>query len=146
MNKNAPIVKILLVDDSEQTRECLGHFLMMEQWEVVPVADGLEAIERLRQEGPSFALVISDVEMPRLDGWGLLAWVREHDAALPVVLMSGGVPERFVRTARRLGARGALPKPFEFKKLGALLESMFDLAGQPRSGFYCSETSAAMAA
>lgn len=131
-------MKVLLADDSEITRECLGHFLATEHMEVVMVRDGLEAIEQIGQHVHTFDLVISDVEMPRLDGWKLLAWVQEHEAALPVVLMSGMVRGTFLHLARERGARGALPKPFDVRRLRELIEAMFDLAGRPcPTEFYC---------
>ena len=131
-------MKVLLVDDCETTRECLSHFLAMEHLEVVVVRDGLEAIEQIGQHLQTFDLVISDVEMPRLDGWKLLAWVQEHEAALPVVLMSGMSPAIFLRLARERGARGALTKPFDLRKLRQLFETLFDFAGRPGSTeFYC---------
>ncbi len=133
-------MKVLLADDSEITRDCLGHFLATEHLEVVVVRDGLEAIEQIGQHVHTFDLIISDVEMPRLDGWTLLAWVQEHEASLPVVLMSGMVPGTFLRLARERGARGALPKPFDLRRLRELIEAMFDFGGRPcLTEFYCAQ-------
>ena len=133
-------INVLVVDDREEMREFVSWLLVLEQAEVVAAGDGLEAIERLcgETEHP-FDLIISDVEMPRMDGWELLAWVHEWRAELPVVLMSGVNNTRvFVRAARIGGARGALPKPLLSAGLHELLEALFDAAGRPRpSGFYC---------
>ena len=85
--------------------------------------------------------MISDVEMPRLDGWKLLDWVQEHEAALPVVLMSGMAPGALLRLAHDHGARGVLPKPFDLRKLRELLESMFNFAGKPNIVTFCNPRS-----
>ena len=133
-------MKILLADDCASTRECLGHFLATEQLEVIVVRDGLEAIDQIGQHRHAFDLVISDVEMPRLDGWELLAWVQKHEADLPVVLMSAMLPRIFLPLARQCGARGALSKPFDFRKLRHLIETLFDLEGRACSKeFYCQQ-------
>ena len=104
------LMKILLADDSELTRECLDHFLTAKHLEVVIVQDGLEAIEQLAKHVHAFDLVISDVEMPQADGWQLLAWVQEHEAALPVVLMSGMSPRHLPALGARTGSTWSAPE------------------------------------
>ena len=130
-------LKILVADDNEQVRELMTHMLSREHTQVTVVSNGQEAIERLCHAHYPFDLVISDVEMPNVDGWGLLAWVRKHDSTLPVVLMSAGLPTSFIRTARNAGACGAIPKPFRTGWLQELLSDLFEGPGQcRRQDFY----------
>ncbi len=131
-------LRVLLVDDNDELRELFVHLLRREQTHVTAARDGQEAIDCLSQERRAFDLVISDVEMPRVDGWELLAWVREHETALPVALMSANTPRNFIHTAREAGACGAMSKPFEIKLFRGLLGSLFDHSGERRThGFYC---------
>ena len=124
-------LKVLLVDDNEQLRECMEHALLRDHADVTAVCDGQAAVDCLRrEEAEPFDVVLSDVDMPRLDGWGLLAWVRTHEAQLPVVLMSAGQTEGFVHAAKAGGARGALRKPFGLRSLYELLASVIGSPGE----------------
>ena len=125
-------LNILLAEDDAHIRHFFIHGLCRQHAPVTAVSDGQQAIDRLANARYRFDLVISDVEMPRLDGWGLLAWVREHEAMLPVVNMSGVLPGAFIRTACENGARGAIPKPALLLHLHAVLMALFDGTGQPR--------------
>ncbi len=131
-------LNVLLVDDNASLRDCLDLWLTQEEAHVTAVKDGQEAIELLCEASAAFDVVISDVDMPRVNGWSLLAWVQQHDTRLPVVLMSGGQPSQFINTAKASGACGALPKPFEMGWLRALLIGLSVRSSQPRrENFYC---------
>ena len=130
-------LKILIVDDNEQIRELMTHMLSREHTQVTVVSDGQEAIQRLCHAHYPFDLVISDVEMPNIDGWGLLAWIRENDATLPVVLMSAGLPTSFIKKAREAAACRAIAKPFRTGWLQELLSELFEVPGEyHRQDFY----------
>src|SRR4051812_7114506 len=79
--------RILIVDDNADMREYLRR-LLLQRWRVETAADGEEALEAVRRNPP--ALVLSDVMMPRLDGFGLLAALRSDEAttSIPVILLS----------------------------------------------------------
>jgi two-component system chemotaxis sensor kinase CheA len=82
------IRRLLVAEDSITSRLLLKHILESAGYEVVTAVDGLEALSKLRQE--NFDAVISDVEMPRLDGFGLAERIRADPAmsALPVILVT----------------------------------------------------------
>ncbi len=86
---SAPRASVLLADDSVTVRQRLQHVLEGEGYRVSTASDGLDAFARL-QSG-RFDLLVSDVEMPRLDGFGLTARVRSDPrlAQMPVVLVTG---------------------------------------------------------
>src|SRR5881296_109188 len=80
------VTRILVVDDEESLRHLLTTILMHEGYEVVAACDGEEALARLGDE--TFDLVLSDVRMPRLDGWGFLGALTERNRPPVVIMMS----------------------------------------------------------
>jgi signal transduction histidine kinase/ActR/RegA family two-component response regulator len=80
--------RALLVEDDGLVRRTVGRILESLGFEVTSVANGFEALALLRDTAP-FAVVVSDLSMPRLDGRSLLEQLRERFPALPVVLISG---------------------------------------------------------
>ena len=86
--------RVLVVDDDPAIRELVASLLADEGWEVRTAADGLAALAAADAWCPD--LIVSDVAMPRLDGPGLLARLRQRGDQTPFVLVSAGasVPER----------------------------------------------------
>jgi two-component system chemotaxis response regulator CheY len=109
--------KILTVDDSRTMRDMLKHALNEAGYEVVQAEDGVEGLEALEREGAD--VVITDINMPRLDGFGFIEGVRANPAhlGLPVlVLTTESSPEKKAR-AKEAGATGWIIKPFDPIKL-----------------------------
>jgi two-component system response regulator CpxR len=106
---NAPI---LVVDDDDDVRTMLCIVLSAEGYAAVGAADGLEALERMRRDGPP-PLVFVDLMMPRMNGEDLIRFMTQDPslARVPVVIMSG---QPTVRTAAPAhGVRARLLKPVE---------------------------------
>jgi len=121
---------VLVVDDSRMLRESLGRTLEGKGYRVEKAADGQEALERL-QSG-AFDLVVSDVEMPRLDGFGLvrrLRTLKQPLASLPVLILSSRDRETDRIAGLEAGADRFLGKGGFREK--ALLEAVQDLIGPP---------------
>lgn len=78
--------EILVVDDEPVIRDVLSALFETEGYRVHTAADGLAALEVLAETPPD--LVIADIIMPRLDGWGLLASLRAQYPDIPVILLS----------------------------------------------------------
>jgi two-component system response regulator FlrC len=111
---------ILIVEDDATLREAFGEMLALAGHRTLAAADGGAALALLAQHPVSF--VLSDVQMPGMDGHTLLRHVRERHPDLPVVLMTAyGTIERAV-AAMRDGAVDYLVKPFEAEELIALAE------------------------
>ncbi|MGY2235421.1 sigma-54-dependent response regulator transcription factor FleR [Pseudomonas gingeri] len=109
------MIKVLLVEDDRALREALADTLLLAGYEFRAVACAEEALEAVAQE--SFSLVVSDVNMPGMDGHQLLGLLRARQPLLPVLLMTAhGAVERAVE-AMRQGAADYLVKPFEPKAL-----------------------------
>ncbi|MBW4493671.1 MAG: hybrid sensor histidine kinase/response regulator [Oscillatoria princeps RMCB-10] len=103
---------ILIVDDSIAVRRSLELLLSRAGFAVVQCRDGKEALQELHYSGRRFDLVISDIEMPRMDGFGLLAEIRAHPSTsqLPVVIVT--TRESAGRHACTVGATAYFTKPF----------------------------------
>ncbi|MBB1519637.1 sigma-54-dependent response regulator transcription factor FleR [Aquipseudomonas guryensis] len=107
--------KILLVEDDRALREALADTLLLGGHDLRAVACAEEALVALTEE--AFSLVVSDVNMPGMDGHQLLALIRSRYPQLPVLLMTAyGAVERAVDAIRQ-GAADYLVKPFEPKAL-----------------------------
>ncbi|HYP74676.1 MAG TPA: response regulator [Polyangiaceae bacterium] len=117
--------RVLVVDDSPVVRELLSEILVSAGMAVRTAENGVAALAAIEQETPD--LVLSDVEMPRMGGFDLLAEIRHRSQTLPVVMLTtrGSVEDR--RRAASLGANAYLIKT-EFQG-DALLSVVLRLAG-----------------
>ncbi|GGH06164.1 hybrid sensor histidine kinase/response regulator [Alsobacter metallidurans] len=105
-------VTILVVDDSITTRTLEKSILEAQGYAVLLSVDGLDALSRLRSGEALVDLVIADVEMPRMDGFGLLQAIRTDPglSAIPVILMTSRAAPEDVRRGLDLGARAYISK------------------------------------
>lgn len=112
------IKNILIVDDDQDLllmcKEGLGKYARV--FSVLTAEDGIIAVEKLRHNQVS--LVLTDLKMPRMDGFGLLAHIVKEFPDIPVIVMTGyGTPE-LERKANKDGAFGYIQKPFVLETLG----------------------------
>ncbi len=114
-------VTILTVDDSRTMRDMLRMALVDAGFRVVQAADGLHGLDVLRQEAPQ--VVITDINMPRMDGFGFIEAVRQdaQHRALPILVLTTESDEEKKLRARRAGATGWIVKPFDPAKLVAAI-------------------------
>ena len=109
--------RILTVDDSASMRALLNHALSTNGFDVVQAEDGIEALEWLATNEAD--VVITDINMPRLDGFGLIERLRggsRHRDRPILVLTTESSDEKKAR-ARAAGATGWIVKPFDTEKL-----------------------------
>jgi len=118
--------RILVVDDNPDMREYVTG-LLAEEYVVDTAADGLEGLERARTAAPD--LVLTDVMMPRLDGFGLLSELRGQPAtrAVPVVMLSARAGEEGTVEGLEAGAEDYIVKPFTARELLARVRSNLEL-------------------
>ncbi|MBK9235925.1 MAG: response regulator [Rhodoferax sp.] len=112
---------ILVVDDSITVRRVTQRLLKREGFRVAMAADGLQALERLQDEKPS--VVLSDIEMPRMDGFDLARNIR-GDAKLrdlPIIMITSRIAEKHREHARELGVNHYLGKPYSEEELIGLV-------------------------
>ncbi len=117
--QRAPLV--LVVDDSLTVRRVTQRLLVREGYRVVLAKDGMEALERLAEERP--VVLLSDIEMPRMDGFDLLRNVRADSrlAGLPVVMITSRIAQKHRDYAAELGADHYLGKPYAEEELLSLV-------------------------
>ena len=122
---------VLVVDDSITVRRVTQRLLQREGYRVALAADGLQALERLAEERP--AVVLSDIEMPRMDGFDLARNIRADRklAGLPIVMITSRIAEKHREHAKELGVNHYLGKPYSEEELLSLVKH------------YCSNTVAA---
>ena len=108
---------ILAVDDSISMRQMVTFTLKNAGFEVVDAVDGEDAYEKARQR--HFDLVLTDQNMPRLDGIGLTRRLREHPSfkTTPILILTTESSDQMKQAGRAAGATGWLVKPFEPTKL-----------------------------
>ena len=117
------MAKVLVVDDDEAVRSTVRRTLEREGHVVEEAIDGRDAIDAIIHA--RFAVVITDVFMPGLDGIETIARIRELDPALPIIAISGRATDGFspLEDAKLLGADRVLGKPFQVDELlGMVLE------------------------
>jgi chemosensory pili system protein ChpA (sensor histidine kinase/response regulator) len=117
----APLV--LVVDDSITVRRVTQRLLKREGFRVALANDGLHALEVLAQEKPN--VVLSDIEMPRMDGFDLVRNIRNdlHLRDLPVIMITSRIAQKHREHAMELGVDHYLGKPYSEDELLALIRS-----------------------
>jgi PAS domain S-box-containing protein len=118
---------ILLVEDNADMRSYLQR-LLAPHWKIVTAHDGLQALERLQGIEPD--LVLSDVMMPRLDGFGLIAAIRADPTRrdVPVILLSARAGEEARVEGINASANDYLSKPFTARELVARVRAQIGVA------------------
>ena len=124
---------VLVVDDDPDIQLLLRLELEAEGYDVVTAADGFEAVDRIPGVRPD--VVLLDVMMPGLDGWGVLERLSEPKPA--VIVVSGLATDRdhHYRHAVELGALGFVSKPFDSTKLLELVATASELDADQRVAF-----------
>ena len=112
---------ILVVDDSITVRRVTQRLLQREGYRVSMAADGLQALERLQEERP--AVVLSDIEMPRMDGFDLARNIRADVRlnSLPIIMITSRIAEKHREHAKELGVDHYLGKPYSEEELMSLV-------------------------
>ncbi|WP_417914578.1 Hpt domain-containing protein [Candidatus Electronema sp. JM] len=117
-------LQVLVVDDSISVRKVVSNFLLQQGWQPTVARNGIEALERIREEKPD--LVLLDVEMPRMNGFEVLQALQSqpelHD--IPVVMLTSRSADKYREKASQLGARGFMTKPFKEDEAIELIRSM----------------------
>jgi chemosensory pili system protein ChpA (sensor histidine kinase/response regulator) len=113
---------VLVVDDSITVRRVTQRLLQREGYRVALAADGLQALEKLQEERPT--VVLSDIEMPRMDGFDLARNIRAdanlHD--LPIIMITSRIAQKHREHAMELGVNHYLGKPYSDDELLSLIQ------------------------
>lgn len=116
--------KILAVDDSRTMRHMLEEALTGAGFDVELAEDGIDGLDKLPDAAPD--LVITDINMPRMDGFGFIENVRAQSdwAAVPILVLTTESGEALKQRARKAGATGWIVKPFDEDKLVAVINRL----------------------
>lgn len=113
--------KVLVVDDESNIVDILKFNLEREGYEVICAYDGGEALEKARGEAPD--LVLLDVMLPVLDGFGVLEEIRKTDKLTPVIMLTAREEERDKVLGLEIGADDYMVKPFSVRELMARVKT-----------------------
>ncbi|MHC5752925.1 MAG: hybrid sensor histidine kinase/response regulator [Nostoc sp.] len=104
---------VLVVDDAISLRQTLSLTLQKSGYQVIQAQNGIEALEKLHLH-PEIQVVVSDLEMPRMNGFELLSNFRQYTnlAKIPVMILTSRSAEKHRQLAQELGAKAYLTKPF----------------------------------
>jgi PAS domain S-box-containing protein len=128
----APIGRVLLADDNADMRAYVKRLLESAGYDVEAVSNGIEALQRARARTPD--LFVSDVMMPRLDGFGLLHAVRADESLqeVPFIMLSARAGEEARVEGIEAGADDYLVKPFSARELTVRVSSALALVRDRR--------------
>jgi DNA-binding response OmpR family regulator len=107
--------KILIVEDDCISLKNLSLYLLMSGYDVEGASDGLQALQKL--ERGKFDLVLSDIKMPKFDGYSLTKHVCATFPTTPIILMTADPPEEPSAVAAEAGAKDMLAKPLVLDKV-----------------------------
>lgn len=107
--------RILITDDESSIRSALKEILEFENYEVVEVSSGNQALEKLQEE--SFDLMLLDIKMKGIDGFEVLEALNKQKASLPVIMLTGHGTIEMAIQATKLGAYDFLQKPPDLNRL-----------------------------
>ena len=118
---------ILIVDDCGTTRKIISHYLRSSGYGTVQAANGLEAVEKVSTGSVDF--IITDMNMPQMDGLELVKWVRENMqfGQIPIVMLTTEADESRKMTAISAGVSAFLTKPVTQEKLAEEVKRVCDL-------------------
>ena len=116
---------VLLCDDEIHILRASEFKFRRAGYDVICASDGQDALEKIQDRCPN--VIITDCQMPRLDGFGLIEKLRENEATrdLPILMLTAkGFEKGHLETADRLGVAQVVPKPFSPRQLLELVEEL----------------------
>lgn len=112
--------KILVVDDEEALRTVLSAELEGEGYQVSTAGDGDEAIKIIGTQ--QFHLILLDIKMPNVDGFEVLKFVKQHQPATKVIMLTGFADLKNAIESKKLGAEDFVSKPYDLVDLLTTVE------------------------
>ncbi len=121
-------LRILAIDDSRTIREMLRSSLEAAGFAVITAEDGIEGLERFNENDPD--VIITDVNMPRLDGFGVIERIRSgpRRTRVPILVLTTESANELKERARKAGATGWIVKPFDDERLISAIRRIASVA------------------
>jgi len=116
---------VLVVDDSAAVRQQVGMALGQAGFEVVEAADGKQGVSAVA-DNPQIAIVISDVNMPNMNGLEMVAEIKKSptNKGLPIIMLTTEGQPALIKQAKEAGAVGWIVKPFNASQLVATVQKL----------------------
>ena len=119
---------LMVVDDNAELLKTVTEFLRLEGYDSITAGSGREAIKCMADT--TVDLVLTDVNMPDMDGLKLCRALRSKFPTLPIILMSGSAPvDRFQKVFERAGASDSITKPFRMAALVEMIQGLLKTPG-----------------
>ena len=115
---------ILVVDDETAIRDLITDVLTIAGYQIKSAKDGLEALNLIRKE--KFALILLDVNLPKIDGFTILEKLQEISPGNPVIMLSARTDKEDVTKGLKLGADDYIRKPFGVEELVLRIEKLLN--------------------
>lgn len=130
---------ILVVDDDPGTRLAISDYLEMAGYSVITAADGQQGLDMVETYRPH--LMVTDIVMPRMNGYQLVRSVRQHPSfrLLPVIFLTERNKTEERIQGYQSGADLYLPKPFELQELGAAIRNLLERSQMIQSEYRLSQ-------
>ncbi|MCM1513733.1 MAG: response regulator transcription factor [Anaeroplasma bactoclasticum] len=116
------MIQILLVEDDQDLNQLIAYYLKRAHYEVTICVNGMEALKMILSS--HFDLVISDIMMPGMDGFGLATKIREIDHMIPILFISALEDQTSKKRGFQLGIDDYLVKPFDIDELVFRVEAL----------------------
>lgn len=137
--KEDDAMTILVADDEQNIRDIVRHHLEKEGYNVITSENGEEAIDALNEY--DISLAITDLKMPKVDGFGVVEYVKKHCSFLPVIVLTGYVDIEMVVSAMKKGCFDYITKPIKKDELMDVVRDALSKmkAERARRGFKIAE-------
>jgi len=114
--------RVLVADDDQSIRQLVSTIVRRERFSDDAASDGLEAIECLKRN--EYAVVLLDLMMPRLDGFGVIEWLSENPPLIkPIIIVITAYADQRFKEVDSEVVSGVLRKPFDVAELGSLVRA-----------------------
>jgi YesN/AraC family two-component response regulator len=114
---------VLFVEDEETILDCMGIYFKRRFRDVYLAADGAEGLEKFREYRPD--LVVTDIEMPKLDGLEMSKEIRKISPDTPIILTTAYNEDAQVEEGKRIGVSAYLLKPVDYADLDGVIATLF---------------------
>jgi len=114
--------KVLVIDDNEWIRDTLNHLLVMSGYHIDIAENASEGLKKVKSN--RYDVVLTDIQMPEIDGIELLKQIKKYDPALPVVMITGFPTVDNAIQAMRQGASDFITKPFRYEQVHMALDKL----------------------
>jgi two-component system, chemotaxis family, chemotaxis protein CheY len=122
--------RMLIVDDDSETRRLYRFLFSSSGYSVEEAEDGIAALHKLAEQ-PNIPLVITDMNMPQMDGIELIKAIRASYPNTYLILVTAFGTTEMAKAAHKAGANEYLAKPFDFEELERRVHTFFQLPQQP---------------